>query len=43
MAQFIPGINNNFYYNILGYFWGVTACMYIDMNEMMYGSHMQVM
>ena len=24
MAQFIPGIYNNFYYNILGYFWGVT-------------------
>ena len=24
MAQFIPGIYNNFYHNILGYFWGVT-------------------
>ena len=25
MAQFIPGIYNNFYYKILGYFWGVTV------------------
>ena len=25
MAQFIPEIYNNFYYKILGYFWGVTA------------------
>ena len=24
LAQFIPGIYNNFYYKILGYFWGVT-------------------
>ena len=24
MAKFIPGIYNNFYYKILGYFWGVT-------------------
>ena len=29
MTQFIPGIYNNFYHNILGYFWGVTykACL----------------
>ena len=26
LAQFIPGIYNNFYYKILGYFWGVTVC-----------------
>ena len=24
LAQFIPGIYNNFYYKILGYFWGVS-------------------
>ena len=24
LAQFIPGIYNNFYYKILGYFLGVT-------------------
>ena len=24
LAQFIPEIYNNFYYKILGYFWGVT-------------------
>ena len=24
LTQFIPGIYNNFYYKILGYFWGVT-------------------
>ena len=27
MTQFIPGIYNNFYHNILGYFWGVTLTM----------------
>ena len=25
LAQFIPQIYNNFYYKILGYFWGVTT------------------
>ena len=25
MAQFIPGIYNNFYYKILGYFWDVIV------------------
>ena len=25
MAKFIPGIYNNFYYKILGYFWGVIG------------------
>ena len=25
MAQFIPKIYNNFYYKIIGYFWGVTS------------------
>ena len=24
MDKFIPGIYNNFYYKILGYFWGIT-------------------
>ena len=27
MAQFIPRIYNNFYYKILGYFWGVTIIL----------------
>ena len=25
LTQLIPGIYNNFYYKILGYFWGVTV------------------
>ena len=25
LAQFIPEIYNNFYYKIIGYFWGVTG------------------
>ena len=28
MAKFIPGIYNNFYYKLLGYFWGVTYPMH---------------
>ena len=28
LAQFIPEIYNNFYYKILGYFWGVTVSGY---------------
>ena len=33
LAQFIPGIYSNFYYKILGYFWGVTVrvCSKIDL------------
>ena len=27
MAKFIPGIYNNFYYKILGYFWGITISL----------------
>ena len=27
LAQFIPGIYNNFYYKIIGYFWGVTQVL----------------
>ena len=30
MTQFIPGIYNNFYHNILRYFWGITTATSIN-------------
>ena len=41
MAQFIAGIYNNFYYNFLGYFWGVTICVVICVNNIHGGLYMK--
>ena len=36
LTQFILGIYNNFYYKILGYFWGVTRVLWYEVPNYQY-------
>ena len=43
LAQFIPGIYNNFYYKIIGYFWGFTLSVKVNVSVLIQFHHFALM